>query len=97
MEISYRQGNELFELLCQNEFIRKIDKLYKSCEWSTAYQSTSFNKSWYRAYRNEYTPLVAYIEKGNNLTDFAWFAKKMIPTRLSSQEAIKQPTKCGCR
>lgn len=48
------------ELISSKGFQNNWDQLYSNCPWSTAFQKRQFVTTWYKAFENEVTPIIAY-------------------------------------
>jgi hypothetical protein len=48
------------ELISSKDFQNNWDQLYTKCPWSTAFQKRQFVTTWYKAFENEVTPIIAY-------------------------------------
>jgi CelD/BcsL family acetyltransferase involved in cellulose biosynthesis len=55
-------GEEVLELLLDEQFQASWDDLYERCRWATVFQSRPFVATWYQMYQNEYLPITFTYE-----------------------------------
>jgi hypothetical protein len=53
-------GQEVLDKITESDFLSDWDLLYNDCPWATAFQHSSFARSWYQLYHEQYEPVLAY-------------------------------------
>lgn len=72
-------GDEVLQLLSENDFRNQWALLYEKCAWTTVFQSIEFVANWYGLYRDTYLPILVKTEvKGElvGLLPLTLFKKK---------------------
>lgn len=73
-------GEEVIHMLEDQAFVAGWDALYRSCPWSTVFQSPEFVLTWYKLYENSYLPILIKQEAEGELTGLLTLA---LPHRKS--------------
>lgn len=68
-------GDEVSDLLTDNEFSKAWDALYRACSWATPFQSKAFVATWYKVYARQYIPILVKAVSDGNLTGLLTLAK----------------------
>src|SRR3954447_20798865 len=65
VDIDLLQGEEVDQVLGDNEFVASWNELFQRCSWSMAYQSVDYAMAWYRCYGDVYEPLLIRSYSGD--------------------------------
>ncbi len=58
-------GQDAEKLIKDREFSRKWIELYQKCRWATVFQSEDFVVTWYKTYKDKYSPVIVFGLNGN--------------------------------
>lgn len=66
-ELALHVGEEAWVLLENESFQDRWDTIYETCPWATVFQSRPFVTSWYRVYRDRFSPIIVTATNGSRL------------------------------
>ncbi len=69
-------GDEVMDLLKDEEFLSQWDLLYHKCSWATVFQSRNFVYTWYMLFEDHYLPIVVKSETDGKLDGLITLAIK---------------------
>lgn len=69
-------GDEVMDLLKDEEFLSQWDLLYQECSWATVFQSRDFVSTWYMLFKDRYLPIVVKSENDGKLNGLLTVAIK---------------------
>jgi len=71
MEVNVFENDKLEDIFRNDLFINNWIEIYNKCEWATVFQHPSFVISWYRIYKEKFSPIfITGSENGNVVTIF---------------------------
>ncbi|GGG17420.1 GNAT family N-acetyltransferase [Pontibacter amylolyticus] len=80
--IELLSGQEVLDLISEQDFVKQWDWLYQACPWSTVFQSSRFVIAWYHTYEKEYLPIMVKDTQDDRLTGLLMLAlPKSLPTK----------------
>ena len=69
-------GEEVINLISDQEFRLSLDRLYNACPWSTVFQSKEFVSTWYQLYYPSYQAVLVKAEQEGNLVGLLTLTKQ---------------------
>ncbi|WP_299761787.1 GNAT family N-acetyltransferase [uncultured Pontibacter sp.] len=70
-------GDEVLQLMSDQNFIEAWHALYGDCEWATVFQSPEFVSVWYQTFHHKNLPILVKEEQGGKLTGLLTLAKNV--------------------
>ena len=67
LAVQLLKGNEVIEILADEQFLADWDLLYQECPWATVFQSRAFASSWYQHFQGQYLPIMVKSETDGKL------------------------------